>query len=205
MSRAAKSAFKVVLLGDVGVGKTSLLVRFVDDSWDHVMDSTIGQTFLKSTLQVHSEEVVLHLWDTPGSERYSSTNTILMRDADCCIIVYDVSDPEHNSYQFIPKIIDRYRSACGVPGTFVVVVGNKCDKIASRLQDDELQRLSDAQTEFWVNSFLASAKSGEGVKELFQFVASKLVEQNSSRMIHETAPGIDLTRTQKNKNRGDCC
>jgi small GTP-binding protein len=203
--RTTANAFKVVFLGDAGVGKTSLLVRFVDNSWDRIMDPTIGQTFLKSTIQVDNEDVTLHLWDTPGSERYASANIITIRDADCCIIVYDVSDPESKSYELIPSIIDRYRSACGALGTFVVIVGNKCDSIGSNLQDAELQRLEDAHTEFRLKSFLTSAKTGEGVESLFSYIASALLLKASTRMVHQTAPTIDLTKGKQKKDQGGCC
>jgi small GTP-binding protein len=169
------------------------------------MDPTIGQTFLKSTIRVESEEVTLHLWDTPGSERYASANSITIRDAHCCVIVYDVSDPESKSYALIPSIIDRYESACGKPGTFVVVVGNKCDAFPSHLQEAEVQRLEDAHTEFRVKSFLTSAKTGEGVQQLFTFVASELLARSSERIIEEIGPGVDLAKGNEKKDRGGCC
>jgi Ras-related protein Rab-7A len=201
----AESAFKVVFLGDAGVGKTSLIVRFVDNSWERNMDPTIGQTFLKSVIQVDNEKVTLHVWDTPGEERYASANVITIRDADCCIIVYDVSDPDGRSYELIPSIIDRYRSACGTLGSFVVIVGNKCDLLASNLQDAELQRLEDAQTDFRLKSFLASAKTGEGVNEIFSFVAAKLLERVSTQMVNRAPSGVDLAKGKDTKEHTGCC
>jgi small GTP-binding protein len=202
---SAETEFKVVLLGDVDVGKTSLLVRFVDNSWDKVMDPTIGQTFLKSVIQVDNEEVTLRIWDTPGDERYASANIMAIRDADCCVIVYDVADPEGKSYALIPTIIDRYKSVCNLPNAFVVVVGNKCDLIASNLQDTELERLDEAQTNFRLKSFLASAKTGEGVGEIFRFVAAKLLEHAATRMTVSTSNIVDLAKTVDKSGKKGCC
>jgi Ras-related protein Rab-7A len=198
------NVFKVVLLGDTMVGKTSLLVRFVDDSWDRVMDPTIGQTFLKSVLQVNNEEVTLHLWDTPGQERYASSNIITIRDANCCIIVYDVSDADSKSYKLIPSIIERYKAACTSLGAFVVIVGNKCDLIGSDHQEAELQRLEDQHDDFRLKSFLSSAKTGENVSDVFRFVASKLLEGTSTRLIEESAPQLDIAK-KKPKEKSGCC
>jgi small GTP-binding protein len=198
------NTFKVVLLGEASVGKTSLLVRFVDDSWDAVMDPTIGQTFLTRVIQVDNEEVTLHIWDTPGQERYAAANVITIRDAHCCIIVYDVSESDSKSYNLVSSIIDRYKSACTLAANFVVIVGNKCDLIASNVQDTELQRLEDEHNEFRLKSFLSSAKTGENVNEIIQFVASKLLDRSSVQMIQGISPQLDITK-KRPKEKDGCC
>jgi small GTP-binding protein len=200
---SAANVFKVVLLGDMYVGKTSLLVRFVDGTWERTMDQTIGVTFLKSVIKVANEDVTLQLWDTPGQDRYAAANVITIRDADCCVIVFDVSDPEGPSSKIVQDIINRYKSACGRTGTFVVIVGNKCDLISSTAQDQELQKLEDQHNDFRLKSFLTSAKTGEGVNEVFQFVGATLLERSSVRMTQHTEPGIDIGQPIPKKS--GCC
>jgi small GTP-binding protein len=194
--------FKVVLLGTVGVGKTSLLHRFNTDSFDPDLYHTIGETFLKKVVKVGFDEVVMHLWDTAGQERFASETTLAARDAHCCIVCYDVHDP--STYQFIAPLIHRYCSTCVIHEHFVVVVGNKSDLATSDEQALELERLAKAQQtdERWVQSFLTSARNGDSVKELFQFVAQQLHEHSAREPVqHER---VEWKGSERKSDRG-CC
>jgi small GTP-binding protein len=195
--------FKVVLLGTVGVGKTSLLHRFNTDQFATDLYHTIGQTYLKKTVVVGVRQALLHLWDTPGQEQFASESTHLLRDARCCIICYDLRAP--SSYEFVEEAIRRYDSMCRVGQRFVVVAGNKSDLIPPDQQEIELDRLIAAQAAHprWAKSFLTSAASGEYVKELFDFIAARLLEQP---IMAEPSDTINLPNEKKDKkSKRGCC
>jgi small GTP-binding protein len=196
--------FKVVLLGDAGVGKTSIIIRFVDDSWDKIMDPTIGQTFLKTTVEVDNQIVALNLWDTPGQERYASQNSFVIRDADCCVVVYDASIADGSSYEVIEPTIERYRALCTRSAPFVIIVGNKSDKLPSNLQEAELEKLEERHNSFRVMSFLASAKTGENITELFASVARLLVKRTTDCRTPETTMTISIDGEHRKRKRS-CC
>jgi 50S ribosomal subunit-associated GTPase HflX len=131
-----------------------------------------------------------------------------VRDAHCCIVVYDASGgPEtQSSFEIIDNLIQRYENACLLMSPFVVVVGNKSDLITSpEAQLHELEKLEAAEYGIRVKSFLVSAKTGEQVQELFQFIGTQLLKVTDI----EEGPGLrgvklsldTPTRTRDHK----CC
>jgi len=83
---------KVVLLGDSGVGKTSLMERFVNHRFSQQYKATIGADFLSKDVTVEDKSVTMQIWDTAGQERYQSLGSAFYRGADACLLVYDVTD-----------------------------------------------------------------------------------------------------------------
>jgi Ras-related protein Rab-6A len=191
--------FKVVLLGEQNVGKTSLLMRFHLDTWDAMSYNTPGQTFVAHPVALAEEEVTLHVWDTPGQEKFAAQSTLCVRDAYCCVVVYDVALPE--SHDVVETLIKRYESTCILHRPFVVVVGNKIDLLAGDGQQHELEKLEEAQAGLRVKSFLASAKTGEGVPEIFDFVASELLVRADMDVTTEISNDLKL----KEKKSGEKC
>lgn len=84
--------FKLVLLGESAVGKSSLVLRFVKDSFDDYRESTIGAAFLTQTISLdESSTVKFEIWDTAGQERYKSLAPMYYRNANCAVVVYDIT------------------------------------------------------------------------------------------------------------------
>jgi Ras-related protein Rab-5C len=197
--------FKVVFLGTVAVGKTSLLHRFNTDQFATDLYATSGQTYVKKAVQVGITEAVLQLWDTPGQEQFAAESTLLLRNAHCCVVCYDLHNPA--TYECVATMIRRFDSACMVDGRFVVVVGNKSDLIPPDQQDAELERLAEAQKAhaLWAQSFLTSARLGESVKELFGFIAARLIEQPAVTVAVATnVVNLGGAKGAK-KSGGGCC
>lgn len=97
--------YKLVLLGDSAVGKSSLVLRFVRNSFSEHQESTIGAAFLTQTLQVAGDGVKLEIWDTAGQERYHSLAPMYYRGAQAAVIVYDISSHVQTSCNWMLGVV----------------------------------------------------------------------------------------------------
>jgi Ras-related protein Rab-1A len=116
--------FKVVLIGDSGVGKSCLLLRFADDTFTESFISTIGVDFRFRTLTVDEQSVKLQIWDTAGQERFRTITSAYYRGADGIILVYDKT--KRKSFDSVENWItevDKYASE----NTVKILLGNKAD------------------------------------------------------------------------------
>ena len=173
MSGGAASAnktfqFKLVLLGEGAVGKSSLVLRFVRGQFFDYQESTIGAAFLTQTVALNDTTVKFEIWDTAGQERYQSLGTAFYRGADACVLVYDVSDAL--SFQKLESWRTAFLNAADIkdPQTFpFVVLGNKADLDAPK------QVVQAASVKAWcdkhnnIASFAVSAKTGDNVETAF--------------------------------------
>ena len=121
--------FKLVLLGDSSVGKSSIVHRFVKDSFDEFRESTIGAAFLSQTIKLSEEydEQVLkfEIWDTAGQERYKSLAPMYYRNANAALVVYDITEPDS-----LPKAklwVDELKEKVNDDQLIICLVGNKLD------------------------------------------------------------------------------
>jgi Ras-related protein Rab-1A len=124
--------FKILLIGDSGVGKSCLLLRFADDSWTDTHISTIGVDFKIKTLNIDGKTIKLQIWDTAGQERFRTITSSYYRGAQGIILVYDCTDQESfsNVKQWMGEI-DRY--AC--ENVNKLLVGNKTDLVNEKVVD----------------------------------------------------------------------
>ena len=114
--------FKLVLIGDTGVGKSCLLLRFADDAFTESYISTIGVDFRFRTVKIENKTFKLQIWDTAGQERFRTITSAYYRGADGIIMVYDVTDRE--SFDHIQDWlheVNRYATE----GTCKLLIGNK--------------------------------------------------------------------------------
>jgi small GTP-binding protein len=194
---------KVVVLGDTNVGKTCLITRFVNDSFSDAGINTIRDAHYRVEMDARSAPAILDIWDTPGQEEYASCSTALLRGAHCCVVCYDGSTKPRSPtapspHDQVNVFVNRYQDICPAHG-FVVVSANKCDLMADDRQAAETDQLQAQHNKFRVRSFLTSAKTGEGVKELFEFVAQHSRER--AAMLDPSEGGIRL----RNSDQPGCC
>jgi len=162
--------FKLVFLGEQSVGKTSLITRFMYDSFDSNYQATIGIDFLSKTMYLEDRTIRLQLWDTAGQERFRSLIPSYIRDSSAAVVVYDMTN--RNSFDQTTKWIDDVRAERGAD-VIIMLVGNKSDLGTEKRQvtTEEGERKS---RELGVLFIETSAKTGHNVKQLFRRVAAAL-------------------------------
>ncbi|CAL4085061.1 unnamed protein product, partial [Meganyctiphanes norvegica] len=128
MASRKKILLKVIILGDSGVGKTSLMNQFVNKKFSNQYKATIGADFLTKEVMVDDRLVTMQIWDTAGQERFQSLGVAFYRGADCCVLCYDVTSP--NSFKSLDSWRDEFliQASPRDPDHFpFVVLGNKID------------------------------------------------------------------------------
>eukprot|EP00591_Stephanopyxis_turris_P000081 CAMPEP_0195518402 /NCGR_PEP_ID=MMETSP0794_2-20130614/12805_1 /TAXON_ID=515487 /ORGANISM="Stephanopyxis turris, Strain CCMP 815" /LENGTH=195 /DNA_ID=CAMNT_0040647355 /DNA_START=90 /DNA_END=677 /DNA_ORIENTATION=+ len=159
--------YKLVLLGEASVGKSSLVVRFVQDQFHNHIESTIGAAFFTKSIPVDGDDVTFEIWDTAGQERYHSLAPMYYRGAKAAIVVYDVTDPA--SYDRAHKWVDELKSS-GSGGTVITLVGNKVD-LERKVDTQEAASWAKNNGVLFVET---SALTGQGVGEVFEKIAREL-------------------------------
>nr|AGN32929.1 Rab7 GTP binding protein [Trypanosoma rangeli] len=124
-----RQLLKIIILGDSGVGKTSLMHQYVNKKFDSRYKATIGADFLTKDLELNGQVVTLQIWDTAGQERFQSLGSAFYRGADACILVFDVTQQE--SFSHIGAWLEEFNIQAGKRDS--VLIGNKTD-LADRRQ-----------------------------------------------------------------------
>jgi len=162
------SRYKLVFVGDVKVGKTSIIGRYVYGSFNDSYQTTIGIDFLSKSLKLEGRAIRLQLWDTAGQERFRSLIPSYIRDSSAVMIVYDITCRQ--SFESIAGWIQHVRDLQGEGGSIVLLVGNKFDLASERQVSTEEGEA--AAKEANAMFFEVSAKAGDNIDLLFE----KLVE-----------------------------
>ncbi|KAJ4294736.1 GTPase Ryh1 [Collariella sp. IMI 366227] len=184
--------FKLVFLGEQSVGKTSLITRFMYDSFDNMYQATIGIDFLSKTMYLEDRTVRLQLWDTAGQERFRSLIPSYIRDSSVAVVVYDISSARKELSEHAK--MDRRCARERGNDVIIVLVGNKTD-----LNDKREVTTQQGEEEAKRNNLMfveTSAKLGHNVKTLFKRIAQALpgmegtdaAAQASSQMIDVKTP-----------------
>ncbi|KAM5316073.1 LOW QUALITY PROTEIN: ras-related protein Rab-6A [Glossophaga mutica] len=193
--------FKLVFLGEQSVGKTSLITRFMYDSFDNTYQATIGIDFLSKTMYLEDRTIRLQLWDTAGQERFRSLIPSYIRDSAAAVVVYDITNV--NSFQQTTKWIDDVRTERG-SDVIIMLVGNKTDLADKRqVSIEEGERKAKELNVMFIET---SAKAGYNVKQLFRRVAAALPGMESTQdRSREDMIDIKLEKPQEQPvNEGGC-
>ncbi|KAJ1666754.1 ras GTPase [Coemansia sp. RSA 1646] len=196
--------FKLLLIGDSGVGKSCLLLRFADDTYTESYISTIGVDFKIRTIELDGKTVKLQIWDTAGQERFRTITSSYYRGAHGIIVVYDVTDSEtfSNVKQWLQEI-DRYASE----GVNKLLVGNKSDLEDKRKVD--VTEAKDFADSLNISFLETSAKDSTNVEKAFMTMAGQIKERmgasNVQQQQQQKKP-INLSQGQNvNQANTGCC
>ena len=194
--------FKLLLIGDSGVGKSCLLLRFADDTYTESYISTIGVDFKIRTIELDGKTIKLQVWDTAGQERFRTITSSYYRGAHGIIVVFDVTDQEsfNNVKQWLQEI-DRY--AC--ENVDKLLVGNKCD-----LTDKKVVEYTSAKAyadQLGISFLETSAKNSTNVEQAFMTMAAEIKNRVGPSAAAQPGPDgfvIDSKLVEANK-AGGCC
>ena len=207
MAHRQKVLLKVIVLGDSGVGKTSLMNQYVNRKFTNQYKATIGADFLTKEVMIEDKLVTMQIWDTAGQERFQSLGVAFYRGADACVLVYDVT----NEKSF--RQLDSWREEFLIqamprdPENFpFIVLGNKIDKPQGE------RRVGRAKAEQWCQEkskplphFETSASANTNVQQAFQKIATMALEQDDGGMPAPLdIPPVTLEDTQPEKKGCNC-
>ncbi|KAK4283735.1 hypothetical protein QN277_000657 [Acacia crassicarpa] len=188
---------KLVLLGHMGTGKTSLVLRFVKGQFSEYQESTIGAAFFTQVLSLNESTVKFDIWDTAGQERYHSLAPMYYRGAAAAIVVYDITSMD--SFIRAKKWVQEVQRQ-GNPSMIIFLVANKADLEDKRevLNEDGEQYAKENGMTFMETS----AKTAHNVNELFYEIAKRLAKANPSR---QTGIKLHSRPQEQNRRRFFCC
>lgn len=201
---------KLLLIGDSGVGKSCLLLRFCDDAWTPSFITTIGIDFKIRTIEIDGKRIKLQIWDTAGQERFRTITTAYYRGAMGILLVYDVTDEKSfSNIRTWYANVEQHASE----GVSKILVGNKSDYDEKRVVTTEQgQALAD---ELGIRYIETSAKTNSQVEDAFfnlaRDVKAHLIDTAASTgtgtdAAHLTAgPGINVAGGQNTGGSSGCC
>ena len=191
MASRRKILLKIIVLGDSGVGKTSLLVRYVDNKFSLATKSTIGADFLSKHIEVDDQAVTLQIWDTAGQERFQGLGTTFYRGSDGAIFVFDVS--RKDTFDSLLQWKKAFLIQVGQEGNDefpMIVIANKIDREDRAISPAMCQKFCQENNLEYVE---CSAKDAINVNKAFEKVTKKVIAQMKPEDIQYDTVKLDMS------------
>eukprot|EP01063_Lacrimia_lanifica_P024367 TRINITY_DN32290_c0_g1_i1.p3 TRINITY_DN32290_c0_g1~~TRINITY_DN32290_c0_g1_i1.p3 ORF type:complete len:208 (+),score=97.86 TRINITY_DN32290_c0_g1_i1:142-765(+) len=203
--------FKIVLLGEGRVGKTSLVKRYVLDEFSDSQKSTVQASMYSSKkVQVDDTTVTVSIWDTAGQERFRALGPIYYRDANGALVVYDITDAD--TFDKVKMWVRELRKMVG-DDIRIVVAGNKADMMSKRTVDENM--VLNYCAELDAEHIYTSAKNGSGVQDVFMTLTKGMLKTRHSGKSGKSGTKKGPSRTvriqddddspKRGREKGGCC
>ena len=199
--------FKLVLIGDSGVGKTNILSRYISNEFSLASQPTVGVEFGSKIIKKHDKSIKLQIWDTAGQERYKSITNAYYKGSKGAFVVYDIS--RKSTFENVDKWIDELKENA-TEDVHIMLVGNKTDLEDKReVQTEDVKKKAE---QYKVAFCETSALKGKNIEEAFDTLVEeitkiainqKLVEiktENDSKIVN-----INTQGEKKTENESKCC
>jgi len=203
MATRKKVLLKIIILGDSGVGKTSLMYQYVNKKFSNQYKATIGADFLTKEVMVDDKLVTLQIWDTAGQERFQSLGVAFYRGADACVLVFDVNVAK--TFENLNSWREEFLIQAGPrdPENFpFIVLGNKIDLENSRVVSQK-KAMAWCQAKNNIPYFETSAKEAINVEQAFQTVAKNAMKEEEEVDIIGISDTITIDKAPP--QQGTCC
>lgn len=191
---------KTVLLGSSGVGKSSLMYRYVTNGWDDNIQTTLGAAFMDKTVTYRDRPFKFQIWDTAGQEKYAPLAQMYYKDANVALLVFDLTSKETfaSLRSWKAELHDK-----GPKNLVIAVVGNKCDDVDNiQITQQEAEALAKEMGAFYMKT---SAKENMNVQELFDKVCDDLIEKNDILAPNSKQGNTKLTTGGNTGEKKKCC
>ncbi|KAH7823291.1 Rab1L2, Rab1-like protein [Monocercomonoides exilis] len=203
MSEQIHQTFNIVLVGQRSVGKTSILLRFVDDEFIGNTNATIGLDTRDVNVEIDDQFVTLHLWDTAGSELFSSMPSTTYRRADGLMIVYDCTDLI--SFEKVQEWLITVRKYAP-EDVQIMLIGNKIDLITQRqVSTIEAKNYADKHGFDFIET---SAKTSDNISSAFEILTRSILQKSEERLIQPPPESPPVIVDEPNHSFGKpkkCC
>mmetsp|Transcript_25739 Transcript_25739/g.45214 ORF Transcript_25739/g.45214 Transcript_25739/m.45214 type:complete len:210 (+) Transcript_25739:590-1219(+) len=192
---------KILLIGNSGVGKSCLLMRYADNSFVDTFFNTIGVDFKIKTITLQDKVVKLQIWDTAGQERFRTITSTYYRGAHGIVVVYDVTDRESfESVRMWMGEIGRYAS----DGVNCMIIGNKNDMANKRAVSFE--EGNELATKLKLPFIETSAKDSSNVASAFELISQTVYKRLSTNSLNTSNPSVLTNRkTAAAPSKSTCC
>jgi len=215
-SREYDYLFKLLIIGDSGCGKSSLLFRFADNLYPGNIITTVGVDFRIRTLNLNGERIKLQIWDTAGQERFRTITSTYYRGTHGVIVVYDVTNGD--SFKSVKRWLEEIDENCEMVSK--ILVGNKSDDASSKVVlSEDAQRLANQKD---IPLFEVSAKDNTGVNGMFLAITQDMLQARKKHLTEDMRrdlislhqDGEDLQRSPRggkgkrggsSKSHSSCC
>lgn len=198
-------SFKVVLLGEGAVGKTSLVLRYVENKFNEKHITTLQASFLQKKLNIGGRRVNLSIWDTAGQERFHALGPIYYRDSNGALLVYDITDED--SFHRVKNWVKELKKMLG-NDISLCIVGNKTD-----LEKDRHVQVEQAESyaaSVGAKHFHASAKLNKGIDDIFLDLSKRMMEKAQEDTLQRPGTRQNMVTIvdddqQPTNTRSGCC
>ena len=185
--------YKIMVLGESKVDKTSLIKRYTKDQFGGVYLTTVGMDFQDKIIEIEDKKVRLQIWDTAGQERFRNVTKSYFQSSQGLVLVYDITDRE--SFEKLNFWVDNIKNFAPENAKFILV-GNKCDlanerKVSYEEGENYAKNLN-------IKFFEASARDGTNVNELFFYLANEIYQDNKLKGNNNCNNGVILRLAPSN-------
>ena len=187
---------KLIVLGNTSVGKSSFILKYIEDKFVLNYMATLGMDFKQKKLKLkNGQEVRLRIYDTAGQERFKSVAVSFIKKAEGAILIYDIGNKA--TFESLEEWIKNIKES-GKENLPIILVGNKCDLPPEKRQV-ELIEGKDKAEEFNLPFFETSCKEGINIKEVFEKIVEDITGKNN------LSSGGEFKILNKSKSKGKCC
>ena len=191
--------FKIMVIGESKVGKTSLIKRYTKNKFGGVYLTTVGVDFQDKIIQIEEKKIRLQIWDTAGQERFRNITKNYFNSSDGFLLIYDISDKD--SFKHLNFWNEQIK--LNAPNnTKSVLVGNKCDLDNSR--EISIEQGENLAQKYKIKFFEASAKDGTNINEVFEYLANEIYKVKKFDIRNNTCSTV-LSPEQIKKDKKKCC
>ena len=198
MSSESSDTFKILTIGESGVGKTCILRRFVENKFLKSHLATIGIDFRTKAVKVYGKAIKLKIWDTAGQERYHNITNQIFKGSDGIILVFDVNDDV--SFAKIKDWIEQIKSNVSQDEISLILIGNKCDIEERVISKEKGQEMAN---DLKIDYYETSALNGTGINEAFEELTKLILKRKN--IINSEGRTISLISNKEEKKKKGCC